>query len=247
MKSDVRLNGRWHTIAGMFSCRNFATRKTAAILAACALALTTLPAHAQSGDLLDRWIDAQTNLRTWSADLVQTRSLKTLSQPLVSSGKVWVVIPDRFRWELGQPAQTIALRQPDQLQIIYPRLKRVEVYPLKDQKPGPWRDALALLEASFPRSRTNLEAHFQVLSVKETNSIACLSLQPKSASARKFMTRLDISFRTDDFAPVSTELTFSDGSSMRNEFRNAAFNPPLDMELFIAKPGADFTIVEPLK
>src|ERR1017187_6525477 len=59
----------------------------------------------------DRWFAVQTNLQSWSADFTQTRSLKMLSQPLVATGKVWVTVPNRFRWELGQPAQTIVLRQ----------------------------------------------------------------------------------------------------------------------------------------
>ena len=103
------------------------------------------------------------------------------------------MVPDRFRWELGQPAQTIALRQPDQLLIIYPRLKRVEKYPLRAAQPGPWKDALALLDASFPRSRADLESHFRVLSVTETNSMMRVTLQPKSASARKFMAEIQVS------------------------------------------------------
>ena len=80
--------------------------------------------HAAEAPKLDglfgQWIAVQTNLQSWSADFTQTRSLKVLAQPLISTGKVWVA-PSRFRWELGQPAQTIALRQPDQLVIIYPR------------------------------------------------------------------------------------------------------------------------------
>ena len=114
--------------------------------------------------LLATWFATQTNLHTWSADAVQTRIIRTFSQPLVSTGKVWVVTPDRFRWELGQPPQTIAIRQPAQLVLIYPRLKRAEKYPL-DDKPGPWRDALALLEASFPRSRPDLESRFYIGSI----------------------------------------------------------------------------------
>ena len=125
-----------------------------------ALSLAALSAQAQTEKLLDQWIAAQTNLHTWSADVVETRALKSLSQPLVSTGKVWVAMPNRFRWELGQPAQTIALRQPDQLFIIYPRLKRVEKYPLTGNQTGPWRDALALLDASFPRNRADLDSHF---------------------------------------------------------------------------------------
>jgi len=196
---------------------------------------------------LDRWLAAQANLQTWSADLIQTRSLKALAQPLVSTGRVWIAVPDRFRWELGQPAQTIALRQPDRLFIIYPRLRRAEQYPLNAQQPGPWRDALALLEASFPRNRADLESRFRLLSVAQTNAVVCLALQPKSASARRFMTEIRVTFHTNDFSPAATELRFSDGSSIRSEFTNAVFNAALAPELFDAKLGPDYTVVEPLR
>lgn len=202
---------------------------------------------ADASALLDQWFAAQTNVHTWTADAVQTRSIKTFSQPLVSTGKVWVVVPDHFRWELGQPPQTIAVRQPDQLWLLYPKLKRAEKYPLTGNAPGPWRDALALLEASFPRSRAELESHFTVLSVAQTNDVVQLSLQPKSAFARKFMSQLQISFRTNDFSPSSTELKFSDGSSMRNDFSHSVLNTALPRELFEVQLDADTKLVEPLK
>jgi outer membrane lipoprotein-sorting protein len=196
---------------------------------------------------LDRWLSAQTNLHTWSADLIQTRSLKVLSQPLVSTGRVWVVLPDRFRWELGQPAQTIALRQGTTLSVIYPRLKRVEKYPLDEKQPGPWRDALALLDASFPRSRAELESRFRMVSMTVTNAVWELALEPKSASARRFMNRIVVGLHTNDFLLTSTELRFSDGSIMRNDFTNAVLNQPLDASRFEAKIEPGFTVVEPLR
>ena len=205
-------------------------------------------AHAADLDrLLDQWCAAQTNIHTWSADLTQTRSLKVLAQPLVASGKLWVTMPDRFRWELGRPAQTIALRQPDQLLIMYPLLKRVEKYPLSGVQTGPWKDALALLEASFPKSRAVLESRFNVLSMVETNQLVQLSLQPKSAAARKFMTEIRVVLNGKDLLPTATELRFSDGSSIRSDFTNAVLNAPLADELFEAKPGPDFKIVEPMR
>jgi outer membrane lipoprotein-sorting protein len=204
-------------------------------------------ALSRAGDLVDSWIAAQAGVHTWSADIVQTRAFKTLAQPLVASGKVWVALPNQFRWELGQPPQTIALRQPAELTIIYPRLKRVEKFSLQANQTGPWKDALALLEASFPSSRTNLEAQFQILTVLQANGVANLVLQPRSASARKFIARLEISFRVKDFSPVATALTFSDGSSLRNEFSNSVINPSLAPQLFEAKIEPGFTVVEPLK
>jgi len=197
--------------------------------------------------MLDRCIAGQTNVRTWSADLTQTRSLQVLAQPLVSTGKVWMAMPDRFRWELGRPAQTIALRQPEQLVIIYPRLKRAEKFSLSESQSGPWKEVLALLDASFPRSRAELESHFTVRSLSETNSIIHLALQPKSGFARKLMSEIQIDFSTNDYCPVSTELRFSDGSRMRNDFMNAVINVPLPDGIFDLKLDPSFMVVEPLR
>jgi outer membrane lipoprotein-sorting protein len=196
-------------------------------------------------DLFDQWFAAQTNLQSWSADFTQTRTLKVLAQPLITTGRVWVE-PNRFRWELGQPVQTIALRQPDQLLIIYPRLKRAEKYPLSGVPAGPLKDALALLDASLPRDRASMEQRFRVLSSGETNSILEVRLQPKSASARKFMSEVLIGFHTNNYSTSFTELKFPDGSRLRNDFTNMALNQPMDAGLFEANLGLDISVVEPL-
>src|SRR5690349_18299515 len=65
---------------------------------------------AETNSLLTSWLAAQTNIQTWSADFVQTRTFKALAQPLTATGHVWFAEPNRFRWELGRPPQTIAVR-----------------------------------------------------------------------------------------------------------------------------------------
>jgi len=211
-----------------------------------ALSLAASVVHAADRDArFDQWFAAQTNLQSWSADFTQTRSLKVLNQPLVATGKVWVE-PGRFRWELQKPSQTIALRQPTQLFIIYPRLKRAEKYPLEGVPPGPLKDALALLDASLPRDRTTMEERFRLLSATVTNSLLEMTLQPKSASARKFIGEISISFRTNDFAIAATEMKFADGSSLRNDFTSVVRNQPIDPALFDVKLPPDYTVVEPL-
>ncbi|MDB6032737.1 MAG: LolA family protein [Verrucomicrobiales bacterium] len=196
---------------------------------------------------LTRWLSSQTNMQTWTADVTQTRSLKTLVQPLVARGHVWFAAPNQFRWEIGSPAETIAVRQPEEMLVIYPRLKRAEKYPLGAQAAGPWKDTLALLEAGFPRSSEELESKFKVVSEKETDHTHEVSLQPKAASARRMMPLIKISFSLDDFSLRATELQFADGSSMKNEFTNQKLNPSLGADVFKPVIANDFKIVEPLK
>ncbi|MHB8520949.1 MAG: LolA family protein [Limisphaerales bacterium] len=214
-----------------------------------ALGVALAAASARAADtnaVLNSWLSAQTNLHTWTADFTQTRMLKALTQPLVATGHVWFATPNRFRWELGNPAQTIALRQPDQMWVIYPRLKRAERYPLAGGGAGQWREALALLEAGFPRNRADLEARFHILSLTETNGGWQLALQPVSAFARRMMKEIRVGLAIDGFSLTSTELVFADGSRMRNDFTNAVLNSRFADAVFEWKPGPDFTVTEPL-
>jgi outer membrane lipoprotein-sorting protein len=61
------------------------------------------------------------------------------------------------------------------------------------------------------------------------------------------MATMRISLRTNDFSLAATELSFSDGSSMRNEFSNVRTNATLPEGIFDAKLEAGYTVVEPLR
>ena len=202
---------------------------------------------AEPATWLTQWFASQTNVQTWSAEVIQTRTLKTLTQPLTATGHVWFAAPNHFRWEIGQPNPTIAVRQPDQLLVMYPRLKRAERYSLSADQPGPWRDTLALLEAGFPRSQSDLESRFRIVSQSVSNEVYEIKIQPRSAVARRLMPELRVAFGTNDFMLRATELEFTDGSRMRNDFTNGVRNPRIDESIFVPKLDADFKIVEPLK
>src|ERR1051325_2340269 len=165
--------------------------------------------------VLAGWFAAQANLHTWSADFTQTRSFRTLLQPLTATGHLWLATPDRFRWELGQPAQTIALRARDEMWVIYPRLKRAEKYPLAGTGGGEWHDTLALLEAGFPRDQADFNARFRLLSLTQFESSWLLTLQPRRESARKMLRQIQVGFSTNDFSLTLNALEFPDGSSMK--------------------------------
>jgi outer membrane lipoprotein-sorting protein len=129
--------------------------------------------------------------------------------------------------------------------VIYPLLQRAERYRLDAKTPGEWREALALLEAGFPRDRADLESRFRVLSLTETDGSWQVALQPVSAFARRMMSEIRIGLATNDFSLTSTELVIVDGSRMRTDFTNGVLNPAFDDKVFGWEPGPDFTITEP--
>jgi outer membrane lipoprotein carrier protein len=212
--------------------------------------LTVFSVCARADDLSPQvlaWLDAQSKIHTWTADFTQTRRLKSLTQPLTAHGKVWFAEPNQFRWELGNPPQTIAIRAPDAFQILYPKLHRVEKFSLGPQQTSQWREALSLLEAGFPRNRAAMEAQYNVVSQQFAGDICRLVLQPKSVAARKMMPKIEVDFDTKEHLLRGTELEFVDGSTMRNDFSNIVTNPKIDEQLFNPVIPPDYKVIEPMK
>lgn len=197
--------------------------------------------------VLDSWIEAQKTFHTWSADFTQTRTLQSLNRPLVSTGRVWFASPNRFRWEAVSPAPTIAVRDADQMLVIYPRLKRAERYLLGEDASGPMGDALCLLDAGFPRDRKNFDARFRLVSVVARNACWEIGMQPARAATRKLVPSLSVLISTNGFSLTAFEITFADGSRMRNEFVRPEVNAPISDDIFRPNLGPEYTITEPLR
>ncbi len=130
--------------------------------------------------------------------------------------------------------------------VVYPRLKRAELYPMGANAPAQLRAALSLLQAGFPRSRAEFDSQYNVVSLNQTNGNWVLTLQPKSSAARQMMSQMEIGLSPTDYSLASTKLVFADGSSLRNDFTNIVLNPSLDKALFAWTPPSDYTVANPL-
>jgi len=222
------------------------SHRTSILILLLALSAEMLPA-AELLSPVESFLNAQAGIQTWSADFIQTRYLKTLAQPLTATGHVWFAAPNQFRWELGKPAKTIALRSGPDMLLIYPGLKRVERYPLDGTQAGPWKDASALLEAGFPRNRAEIDRQFEILSQTATNGSFDLTLRPRQPGSRRMMPRITISFDPAGYRLFATELELADGSRMRNEFSNQQTNQPLPDGAFSKAIPEGYKLVEPGK
>lgn len=199
-------------------------------------------------EALHRWLAAQTNLTTWSAAFRQTRHLKAFTEPLVSTGRVWFAAPSSFRWELGGAMpQSIAIGSGERLTLLYPRLKRAEIYDMAGGgERNQWKDSLSLLKVGFPRSPEELWSQFRALGVAAEAEAVVVGLEPKAALTRRWIPeiKLTIGPRSELLA---TELVFSDGSRLRNDFSDARPNLELDPGLFEGKPPEGFKATSPLR
>ena len=182
--------------------------------------------------VVERWMASATNLVSWQATVVQTRHLKALTQPLVSTGRVWFAAPNSFRWQLGVPPQSLALRSGNELVVLSPRLRRAERHDLGSSGPGPMNDLMALLDAGFPRDLAGFRRRFDLSGVVTNGSGVVLRMRPQDASARRMLPALALELDPSGEQLKATEMTFADGSRLRNDFSAVVTNAPLSDALF---------------
>jgi hypothetical protein len=140
---------------------------------------------------------------------------------------------------LGVPPQTLAIRESQNLAILYPKLQRAEIYSLDASTRGALGDALALLEAGFPKSREELEQRFEIESLDPVKDVDMnvdrvwrMTLAPRFSEARRLITRVIVEFESTRAGPRAIELRFADGATLRNDFSASEANGPMTDELF---------------
>jgi len=200
-----------------------------------------------SRQFLDAWLAQQAQAKTWSADVVQIRKLKSLVRPLESKGRVWFRQPNRFRWQLGEPPRTIAVRTADKLVVVYPRLKQIEQYPIGDAIDPSWKQVLALLEVGFPSDPEAFHARYELLQAERIGQVWHFELRPADRQARRLLEKIRIEVSINDLTLLATELVFPGGSTMRNQFSGHQFNLDLDEALFKVEIGEGYKVVNPLQ
>ena len=224
--------------------------RSASILLALFLLILLSSAEAgpdSSREFLNTWMDQQAKIKTWSADVVQIRNLKSLTRPLKSRGQVWFLQPNRFRWQLGDPPRTIAVRKNDELLIIYPRLKQIERFAAGENIDPAWKQVLALLEVGFPSDSETFFTRYELVRTTRLKKSWKFELRPAAKVARKLLDRVNVEISTRDFTLLATELVFPDGSTMKNEFIHRRLNPDLDEALFDFEIEEGYTVVNPLQ
>lgn len=218
------------------------------LLALPGLTPTSANAEPTPDEVLDTWLTKQASFKTWSADVTQTRKLKSLVRPLVSEGKVYFRQPNQFRWVLGDPPKTLAVRMDDALVIVYPRLKQAERYAYGDVADESLRQALALLDVGFPNDVTTFREQYDLLSAtKAENDRWSIELRPKSKEAQRIIGTIRLEVGGEDYLLFVTEVAFPDGSTMTNTFSGHELNPELDDALFSVELDDSYEMVDPLK
>lgn len=199
-------------------------------------AVRALPANppAAAPDLspLKQWIAGQKEIRSVSADFTQIRALRTLRSPLTSSGRLWFMAPNWFRWELGDPPKTIIIGTPSGVTVIQPGKKQATRKP--PPAPGAFPDsgAFGMMRIPGGGSFKEFQRQVRVLALESSASKCHLEMLPRDAASAGALSAIKLDFDPATGHWISLEIVTREGSSIRNEFSSVRVNPTLEKGLF---------------
>jgi outer membrane lipoprotein-sorting protein len=178
--------------------------------------------------ILRDWISKQAAIRSLRADFIQTRRLPALRIPLKKSGTVWFGAEGRFRWQVGDPAELLVLKSPNDFLVIEPKKSLARRFTASSAA------ARAMQELPMPIaiSLDEFQRRFEVVSLNNDGARIDLRLTPKDPRLAEGLKSLRILFDPVSGAVSLFEMTFRDGSEVSTEFTRIERNPTLPAELF---------------
>ena len=205
------------------------------LLALVSILFSSSQSRAAETDLtpVKKWVERTAKLKSFSANFLQRRYLKTVRKPLESTGTIQFVAPESFRWQAGNPATLIATAKTGgDLTIQRPQKKEAEVITHQQLQEKADGQGISLLESGFPRSFEEFQKKFEILSL--TKSETTWSLEVKLAQASNAVVRkIVILFQDGSFTLSGLQLFFRDGSRIESYFTESKENPTLGKELFV--------------
>ena len=195
----------------------------------CLLHAITALTHADPA-ALESWLKRQTTITTLETSFTQERRLPSLKQPLTTPGKLSFAKPGRVRWQLGQPAASLALSDGTTLTLIDFSSKSARQLPAD----SPQAARFSMLTGKGFQTPQDFHAMFEVAGHRVQSGIHQYTLRPKDRR-----TRSQVPWIFLDIDPASNELRamelkLQDKSRIRTLFHNPQYNPKLSPSLFTA-------------
>lgn len=189
-------------------------------LACLALVFPAISASAQSeADLahIQAWVEQVRSIDSLAASFKQERTIMQLRNPLKSTtGNLWYKKPNKFRWELGSPAKTIAVHSGSELTVCNVDDKEATVTNTSSAEKA--AEVAAYFDLVFPQSWAEFSGNFAIESVdvKADGSFES-KLKPVSPEKLRGLKAMTIQVGADKQLQ-GFELVLGDGAKVRTEF-----------------------------
>jgi outer membrane lipoprotein carrier protein len=186
-------------------------------------------------EILREFDAAREKSTTFSADVVQTKHLTILNEPVVASGHIDFAAPNKFRWELREPARSLTVCNGIHLWLHYPDFGQTEQYTIVGATEDSARQAIAPILAAFSDSSAEWQKNYAA-TVYQTPDWYLFELVPKDKTMREFIRTIRLWMQRGDFIMRKLELTTTNGDKTVSEFSNVTVGAPIPDETFTFVP-----------
>jgi outer membrane lipoprotein carrier protein len=190
-------------------------------------------------NLLARIREKRASAPQVQADFQEERVIRLMNKPIISSGKVWFQVPNKFRREVKGSSPSITVSDGQQLWIYYPNFKSAEHYSLG--KRSPVDAAIAAINTAL--NLENVETTFHVTGTKIDPPEAGyeLELLPRTPSMKRMFAKFTLRLNADLFVE-RTEMLQPNGDRVVTTYSNQtrAQIRPSTFE-FTPPPGTEIT------
>ena len=196
-----------------------------------AIFLFHLPVYAESPS--DQLTQLLHQLHTFQADFTQKIVDQSARSTLQSSGKMYLMRPGKFRWEVRQPNKQLIITNNNKIWIYDPDLEQVTVR-LLNKEAG---EAPALL---LSNSNQTLTKSFQVQRIKPGSELQWFSLVPKDKSS--MFAVIQLGFLGNQIKQM--QLKDHLGHTTYIRFAKTSANSTLSQTLFVFHPPANVDVID---
>ena len=172
------------------------------------------------------------------ADFREERRLALMNKPVVETGTVSFLPPDKFRRQVDNG--TLTLCDGDVLWLYYPQFGEAEKYTLSSNRS--LRESIAAMSSGF--GLQNLSKNYNVQARKTANGYRA-TLTPKTSSLRKTVAEIQVDISSELFAK-RLEIVGADGDRTLVTFSNER-RVNLSPEDFEFQPPQGVRVSEPLR
>ena len=173
------------------------------------------------------------------ADFQEEKAIHLMNKPIVSAGRVWFQVPNKFRREVKGNSPSVTVSDGQQLWIYYPNFKSAEHYSLG--KRSPVDAVIAALNTAL--NLENVESTFQITGARIDNGYE-LNLLPRTPSMKRMFKQFNLKLNGDLLAE-RTEMLQANGDRIITTYSNQS-RAPISGSTFEFAPPAGTDVTTPL-
>ncbi|MEO7100114.1 MAG: outer membrane lipoprotein carrier protein LolA [Luteolibacter sp.] len=191
-------------------------------------AISSLASVRADNTALEAWLKRQPSINSLDTAFTQERKLPSLKNPTSANGRLSFMKPGKFRWQLGEPVETLAVSDGTTLTLVETAEKVAHQIPLD----SPMAARFSLMSGKAFESQEAFQQTFEIIESRVTEGIHQYTLK-----ARDRRMRSQVPWIFLDIDPVKNELRaleleLQDKSRVRTIFHQPKINAALPDSLF---------------